>query len=112
MNGAWAVEPADVVVGQRLKLDDDRWWWTVRAVTENFAVVTRPERFKKAGTVCYSVLDWRNGVRGAINLVFGWYRDLDESGCAEMAKALEAGDLEVSQRNWVPLKVSQVEVPA
>jgi hypothetical protein len=111
-NGAWAVEPSDLVIGQRVKLDEDRWWWTVRAVSEHFAVVTRQARFKAAGTQCYSVLDWRNGVRGAVNLVFGWYGDLDEAGCAQMLRGFEADDLHVSQRNWCPLRVAKVERPA
>lgn len=34
-----AVSPRALDVGQRVKLDGDRRWWTVRAVTENFAAL-------------------------------------------------------------------------
>jgi hypothetical protein len=97
------------VAGQRLKLDTDRRWWTVRAVSPHFTAVTRQADFRKSGTLFYSVLDWRNGVRGPCNLVFGWYGDLDEPGCAQMLAGFEADDLHVSQRNWAPIDVARVE---
>lgn len=111
-NGEWAHEPVGLVVGQRVKMDTERWWWTVRSVSEHYAVVARQERFRMKGTECYSVLDWRNGVRGGVNMVFGWPADVGESACSEMLAMFESGDLEVSQRNWAPIKNLRVEVLA
>jgi len=41
-DGSGAVLARPLVVGERLKFDGDRLWWTVRAVTEHFAALTRP----------------------------------------------------------------------
>lgn len=95
-----------------MKFAGDRRWWTVKAVTANFAACTRQAEFERAGTLCYTVLDWRNGVRGPCNLIGQGYGDgsYDEIECGRMLAGFEAGDLKVSQRNWVPIEFT--EVPA
>jgi hypothetical protein len=105
-DGSNAVLPRPLVVGERLKLAGDRRWWTVRAVTEHFAALTRQAEFQPSGTNYYTVLDWRSGVRGPCNLIGQAYGDgsYSETECAEMLAEFETGDLEISQRNWVPLK--------
>jgi hypothetical protein len=105
-DGLGAVTPRLLTVGQRVKLAGDRRWWTVRAVTEHFAALTRQVEFKPAGMNCYTVLDWRNGVRGPCNLSGQAWGDgtYSEGQCAAMLAEFEAGDLEVSQRNWVAIK--------
>ena len=109
-DGSGAVLARPLVVGERLKFDGDRLWWTVRAVTEHFAALTRPAAFHPAGTRCYTVLDWRNGVRGPCDRIGQGWGDgsYTEAECAEMLTEFEAGDLEVSQRNWVPIKFGPV----
>ncbi len=111
-DGRWAVEPRPLTVGQRVKLAGDRYWWTVKAVTPNFAALTRQAEFHPAGTLCYTVLDWRNGVRGPCNLIGQGYGDgsYSEAECAEMLAEFEAGDLEVSQRNWVRIEFADEAV--
>lgn len=109
-DGTHAVAPQPLTVGQKVKLDTDRRWWTVRAVTEHFAALTRQAAFHPAGTNCYTVLDWRNGVRGPCDLIGQGYGDgsYSEAECAEMLARFESGDLEVSQRNWVPIEVRDI----
>ena len=106
IDGRNAVTPRPLVVGERLKFVDDRRWWTVKAVTEHFAALTRQVSFQPTGTLCYTVVDWRNGIRGACNLVGqGWGNGTyTERECAAMLARFESGDLEVSHRNWVPLE--------
>lgn len=106
-DGTGAVTPIPLQPGQSIRLDRDPWWWTVRAVTDHFTALTRQVRFKPAGTRCYTVIDWRNGVRGPCNLIGQGYGDgtYTEAECAEMLAQFEAGDLEVSQRNWLPARV-------
>jgi hypothetical protein len=109
-DGSNAVLPRPlVVVGERLKFADDRRWWTVRAVTENFVALTRQVEFRPAGTNCYTVLDWRNGVRGPCNLIGQGWGDgsYSETECAEMLAKFEADELEVSHRNWVPIEFAE-----
>lgn len=127
------VEPLPLEVGDLVKLEEGgNVWWHVKAVSENFVAVTRSE----FGHVRYTVLDWRNGVRGPCNLIGQGFGDgkYTEEECAEMLtgfeynyendpnyieakRAYDAGeterctwtspplDLEVSSRNWMPLKV-------
>lgn len=100
------VTPRPLVVGERIKLDTDRLNWTVKAVTEHFACLTRQAAFKSAGTLWYTVLDWRNGIRGACNLVGQGWGDgtYTERQCAAMLAEFESGELEISHRNWVALR--------
>lgn len=119
-------------VGDRVKLaPDTRRWWRVQAVSENFTACVRQLEFQKKGTLCYTVLDWRNGVRGPCNLVGQGWGDgsYTEAECAEMLIDFENHDrmqaefakhsvgesfsvdyhaLEVSHRNRVPLRVLEV----
>lgn len=96
-------------VGQRIKLANDRCRWTVRAVTEHFVALVRQADFEPAGTLCYTVIDWRNGVRGPCNLIGQGYGDgsYSEAECAEMLAQFEDGSLEVSHRNRVPIEFAQ-----
>lgn len=108
-DGSSAITPLTLTVGDRVKFADDRRWWTVKAVTENFAAFARQAEFEPAGTNWYTVLDWRNGVRGPCNLIGQSWGDgsYSEAQCAEMLAQFETGDLEVSQRNWVPIRFAE-----
>lgn len=123
------LEPGDVI-----GLDHDRASWTVQAVSEHYVACVRPMTDAERddpddpdgdmddmdpSTVVYTVLDWRNGVRGPCNLIGQGWGDGTYSAaeCAEMLDAFERGPvsladeddrgepLRVSQRNWVPLNV-------
>jgi hypothetical protein len=109
VDGRNAVTPRPLVVGERLKFVDDRRWWTVKAVTEHFAALTRQVPFQPTGTLCYTVVDWRNGIRGACNLIGQGWGDgkYTEQECAEMLARFESDDLEVSHRNWVSLEFAE-----
>lgn len=113
-NGSAAVQPRPMAVGDQVKLADDRRRWTVKAVTENFAVLTRQVAFRPAGTNCYTVLDWRNGVRGPCDLIGQAWGDgsYSETECAAMLAGFEAGYLAVSQRNWVQIQFAGEPVAA
>ena len=111
-DGSGAVPQRPLVTGDRVKLAGDRRWWTVRAVTEHFAALTRQAEFHPSGTNRYTVLDWRNGVRGPCNLIGQGYGDGSycETQCAEMLARFETADLEVSQRNWTRIEFDDSEV--
>lgn len=116
-NGANAVTPRPLVVGERLKFDSDPRWWTVKAVTQHFAALTRQADFHPKGTVFYTVVDWRNGIRGACNLIGQAWGDgsYTETECAEMLDAFENermpfGCLEISHRNWTPIAFAASEL--
>lgn len=122
-----AVTPVPLTVGQRVKLDDDQNWWTVRAVSGHFAALTQPETdpdilahlgvaadYYPDGLRRYTVLDWRNGVRGPCDLVGQGWGDgsYTEDECGRMLAQFEARLLEVTQRNWLPIVLAGVEAAA
>lgn len=115
--------PAPLRVGDRLRLahGTDRWWWRVQAVSENFVACVHQQPFEPAGVLCYTVLDWRNGVRGPCNEIGQGWGDgtYSERECADMLTVFETVTVicpargpqyerEVSHRNRVPLKVLDV----
>lgn len=127
MTTTWAL-----AVGDRIKLAPDaRLWWRVQAVSQNFAACVQQVPFAPKGTLRYTVIDWRKGIRGPCNLVGQGYGDgsYSEAVCAEMLTEFENYDrlqaeydkhptgesfsvdyhaLEISHRNNVPLRVLEV----
>jgi hypothetical protein len=116
-------------VSERVRFAGDNRWWTVKAVTANFAALTRQAEFEPKGVLCYTVVDWRNGVRGPCDLIGQAWGDgsYSEEQCGEMLAEFEAADepdppadadgtwparnvLHVSQRNWV--RIEFTEAPA
>lgn len=122
-DGRWAMQPRTFEIGQQVTLDDGHEW-AVRAVSPNFAALIRPitdadhrehREWQEEndlpdedleGDVFYTVLDWRNGLRGPCNLIGQSYGDGSYSGvdCAAMLAEFEAGELEISHRNWVRIR--------
>lgn len=95
-------------VGDRVKLDSDRRWWTVRASTADVVVLSRQAEFRSRGTLVYTVIDWRVGVRGPVNVIGqGWDVEHDER-CRELADDVQRGKWEVSRRNWLSVEVRAV----
>ena len=73
------MKPVALAVGQQVKLDGERQWWAVRGVAgEHVAVLTRQAPFRRRGALEYTVLDWRSGVRGPVNVIGqGWGVDTE-----------------------------------
>lgn len=122
-----------VDLGAKVKFFDDRYWWTVQAVTEHFAALTRHQDFTKDG-VFYTVIDWNKGIRGPCDLVGQGWGDgtYTQDECAQMLQEFEhglempgifearraAGDpgpwpyeatLEISHRNRVPVEIVEIK---
>ena len=125
-----AVAQISLEAGASVTFAGDPHPWTVKAVTDNFAALTRPisrydrdqaewladpddkhweNPYEDDGTL-YTVIDWRNGVRGPCNLVGQSYGDGEytEAECAQMLAEFEGGDLEVSHRNRVRIEFGEV----
>ncbi|OKH71780.1 hypothetical protein EB73_09875 [Mycobacterium sp. SWH-M3] len=108
----YQVEPmpaAAMAVGQRVRLGRERQWWSVRGVAgEEVVVLTRQAPFRRRGALEYTVLDWRSGVRGPVNVIGqGWGVDTDEQ-CQELAELVRGERWLVSMRNWLPIDVTDV----
>lgn len=120
-------------VGDRVKFAEQRVLWDVKAVSENFAALTQQVPFQPAGTLQYTVIDWKSGIRGPANLVGQGYGDgtYTHEECAEMLTEFEAHltedpamvaalargekswpsrpELEVSHRNRVTLDIERID---
>lgn len=102
------MEPVTMNLGQRVKLDSERRWWTVRGCAGEVVVLTRQAPFRRRGALEYSVVDWRAGVRGPVNAIGqSWDVDTDEQ-CQELAELVRDGKWSVSVRNWLPIDVTEV----
>lgn len=108
-------EPAntpELTVGGRVKFPDDRRYWTVRAHSPNFTVLTRQAAFKPSGYLAYTVVDWRSKVRGPIDVIGHSYPVKLDDECLALLAELEAEKWGVSQRAWVYVDVDAIAVHA
>ncbi|TFD16197.1 hypothetical protein E3T26_04765 [Cryobacterium sp. TMT1-21] len=132
MKNIGPITPISLEVGDQVKLRP-RGRWTVRAVSANFAALVRQVPFAKKGTLQYTVIDWRKGIRGPCDLIGQGYGDgsYTQTECTEMLLDFEyvsaedpariaaatAGrkfwrperhGLEISHRNNLPLDIESV----
>ena len=87
--------------------------YTVQAISERFAVLTRPMTQEDAdadewegdiaGNVVYSIVDSHTMTRSKNNLVFNCYEYKTRAGCEESLAALDAGEIELSRRREIPV---------
>lgn len=97
-----------VVVGATIKFADEDNAYTVQAVNEYFAVLTRPatqedaESFEidnlEEGTVVYSIWDLFAEKRGPHNMILNAYDFKTQAGCQQCLKDLESKFIELSRR--------------
>lgn len=91
-------------VGSRVKFAGEKQRFTVQAASERFAVCTKP--FNPRRSVIYTIVDFEQGIRGTENLIFCAGFETRED-CLEALARLEAGETQVSRRNWVSLEIDQ-----
>lgn len=74
-------------VGDKVKFRNEAMRYTVQACDERFAICTKP--FNPKRTVLYSIIDFKENVRGTENLVFGMGAET-RARCEEMLARLTA----------------------
>ncbi|ELB92840.1 hypothetical protein Rwratislav_12173 [Rhodococcus wratislaviensis IFP 2016] len=79
--------------------------YTVRALSEHFVLCTRQRDFATTGDFVYTVIDWRNGIRGPINVIGQSVDVSTDERCRDLLDDLEAGRWEISHRNRVQLDI-------
>ena len=98
--------PIPLDVGDRVRFGlEPRRPYTVRALSEHFVVCTRPRDFATTGEFVYTVIDWRNGIRGPINVIGQSVDVSTDERCRDLLDDLEAGRWEISHRNRVQLDI-------
>jgi len=93
-----------VKVGDKIKFAGDKQRYTVQARDERFLICTRP--FNLKATTLYTVVDLKEDVRGAENVVFGLGYETRQQ-CKEALDRFASGESEVSHRNRVPLDIAE-----
>lgn len=95
-------------VGDKFKFESEKQRYTVQAVNDRFAIMTKPLNVLK--TYLYTITDRKRGVRGPCNLIFGvpYWMDLStREGAAEALAWIERGEMEVSFRKCVDLTAGE-----
>ena len=87
--------------------------YTVQAISERYAILTRPMTQEDAdaeewegdiaGNVVYSIMDSHTMTRSKNNLVLNYFEYKTRSGCEESLAALDAGEIELSRRREIPV---------
>lgn len=93
-----------IPVGSKIKFFREKQKYTVRASNACFLICTKPFNARK--TTLYTIVDRKEGIRGAENLVFGMGAETDQE-CREMLQRLTEGETEVSHRNRVDLDIEK-----
>lgn len=93
-----------VAVGERVKFAEERRPYVVRAVSGDgrFVICTKP--FNLQHTVLYSIIDFELCVRGPDDHIFCFGYESEEDVAKNMGW-LEAGEMRVSRRRQLPLRI-------
>jgi hypothetical protein len=89
----------------RIKFNEEKSAYTVRASNDRFAICTKPFALKK--TVFYTVIDWEKGIRGTENLIFGMGAETFED-CKQMLRRFTSGESQISHKNFVKLYIDAI----
>lgn len=92
--------------GSKIKFIEEKQVYTVRASNVAFSICTKPMNAIKS--VLYTIIDWKDNVRGTEDLIFGMGAETDEH-CEEMLERLTQGESSVSSRNQIPLKIEKLK---
>lgn len=90
--------------GSRIWFEGESKPYRIRAIDNRYAVCTKP--FNPRHTVLYTIVDFKQRIRGTENLVFGMGAGTDLQ-CEEMLKRIRSGDTEISHRNRVVLEIKK-----
>ena len=89
-------------VGDKVYFMEEKRPYTVRACDERYLICTKP--FNLQHTVQYTIVDLKEGIRGADNYWrWGGYDDYTtDEGCRNVLENLNSGEVEISYRNRIP----------
>jgi hypothetical protein len=96
----------------KLKKGDKVWFpgekqgYTVRARNDRYAICTKP--FNPRKTVLYTIIDFKQQIRGTENLIFCMGFETDKQ-CEEALERLINRESEITRRNRVPLVIEKIK---
>ncbi len=84
-------------IGDKVRMDGERIRYTLQAINECFAIMTKPFAARKC--YLYTIADRERNVRGRCDMIFGPPTKFDTpDGAAEALKMLTEGEMKVSYR--------------
>lgn len=89
-------------IGDKIKLEDQKQRFTVKALSDRYAILTKP--FNPRKTVIYTIIDFKTRERNRNNLVFNIYDYAKQEDIDECLKDLENGDVGLSRRGILKLE--------
>ena len=93
-----------LIKGDKVKFVGEKQRYTVRACNYRFAICTKPFNLKR--TVIYTIVDFKEWIRGTENLIFGAGAETDPQ-CRRMLRRLTKGETKISHRNNIPLHIDE-----
>lgn len=117
------------LVGKKVYFTDEKLPYKVMAVSERYAVVSRPLNRREDADLLhhqvkmgaylsfteayehnkqnpiYSLIDFEEEIKAPDNLIFGVYDYSDTESCKQVIKDLESGKIKLSSRNRCELSV-------
>lgn len=101
--------------GDFVKFAEDRNYWSVRGLTDNFVLLRKRTPFTKEASEdawSYTILDWRNGIRGPSDWIGNGFGDgvwLDrEQVERDLQEDFEDGSTEISARRDTRIRIASV----
>lgn len=96
-------------VGDLVKFEGDRLFFTVRATSPRYTVLSRQAQFRPKGSLVYTVVDALEGVRGPANTIGQGWPVEDDEDCLRLIDELEnTYTRQVSYRNRLPLRILEI----
>ena len=92
-------------VGTKIKFLEEVQRYTVQAITDRYAVCTKPFNCRK--TVLYTIIDVQEKIRGPENLIFCMGFETKKQ-CQEALERLIKSESEISYRNRIPLVIESL----
>lgn len=99
----------DIKRGDKVYFAGQRQGFTVKAVNERFAILTKP--FNIQHTVIYTIVDFKSGTRNRNNFVFNPYDYSLQEDIDECMLDLLNGECQLSHRGIVsyePVKIKSI----
>lgn len=92
--------------GDKVKFREEKQRYTVLKTNKRFAICIKPFNARK--TYLYTIIDFKEEIRGPENLVFNCPDLYKEREVREMLVRLSRGKSEVSYRRKLPLNIEQI----
>ena len=93
-------------IDDKIKFREEKQKYTVQASSNRYAICTKP--FNPQKTVLYTIIDFKENVRGTENLIFSFGFETRKK-CKEALERLENNETEVSYRNRIELDIEKIK---